>query len=250
MSDRETPYSAGERFKPTRWTMVLRAQAGSTEALEELGRAYWPAIFAFLRGRGFSPQDAEDLTQETLGRLLEGSRLEGVNPNKGRFRSFLCACAAHEASHFRQRQGAQKRDGQRTLAIEELRGELEFQPVHLAGDSLEWAFDRAWSQILVQRALDHLRAEYERLGRRALLEQLLPLLNERAPGKDFRRVADALGIREGNARVAWVRFKTLFLKHVRQEVADTVSDPAEVESELRHLLRAWLSEGTRSSLSV
>lgn len=229
---------------------MLRAQAGSDEALEELGRAYWPAIFAFLRSRGFSQEDAEDLTQETLGRLLERRQLEGVHPDKGRFRSFLCACAAHEASHFRERQRARRRDGQKTLAIEDLCGDFDFQPVADQGAAAEQAFDRAWSQILVRRALDQLRAEYRRLDRLPLFEQLLPLLKERSPGDDFRQIASALAIREGNARVAWVRFKALFVRCLRQEVKETVSHPAEVEAELKHLLRAWLSDGAKVEASV
>src|SRR5690349_16468865 len=88
-------------FQETHWSVVMRACAGSNDALQHLAEAYWPAVYAFLRRKGFAPPDAEDITQHTFTRLLNFAQLSPVDPAKGRFRSYLRACAEHEASHLR-----------------------------------------------------------------------------------------------------------------------------------------------------
>lgn len=231
-------------FADTRWSLVMRAGAGSREALADLGRIYWPAVYAFLRRKGFAPSDAEDIAQETFIRLLQNGRLPATDPARGRFRSFLCACAENEATHFRKRGGAAKRGAGRTVSLDVLDAERLYTQFPDGITSTEQLFDRAWSQIIVSRALKNLRADYERLNKAAIYETLTPLLNGGTERGDYTVIAEKLGVTEGNARVIWSRFKASFVAFLRAEVAETVANPAEVDAELRHLISAWLSAAT------
>ncbi|MEO8428221.1 MAG: sigma-70 family RNA polymerase sigma factor [Verrucomicrobiota bacterium] len=223
---------------------MLKACAGSQEALEDLSRSYWPAVYAFLRRKGFAPQDAEDLTQDTFASVLQGGRLAAVDSKKGRFRSFLCACADHEASHFRKRNEAEKRGANRIVSLEALDAEQHYQLLPVTDAPTETVFDRAWSKIIVSRALEKLNSDYERLEKNDVFQALLPLLQGGTERGDFRIVAEKLGLTEVNARVTWLRFKTSFIGHLRSEVAETVADASEVDEELRYLVSAWLSAAT------
>ena len=89
----ETPDASHRFFVTTRWSVVLEAQDKSSPdsavALETLCRAYWYPLYAYVRGTGRSPEDAQDLTQEFFARLLAHDWLRAVLPEKGRFRTFL-----------------------------------------------------------------------------------------------------------------------------------------------------------------
>src|SRR5512140_1113816 len=106
-------------FALTRWSVVVAAgRSESTharDALEQLCRAYWQPIYAFVRRQGHSPPDAQDLTQEFFARLLEKNYLQGVNPSKGRFRSFLLASVKHFLANEWDKARAQKRGGRQVL---------------------------------------------------------------------------------------------------------------------------------------
>lgn len=251
MTHRKAPQSVGEAAAPsvssnreTRWTLVLKACAGSSEAIEELSKAYWPAVYAFLRRRGFGPEDAEDLTQQTLARLARAEGLASVDPSKGRFRTFLFACAEHEASHFHERNGAAKRSTKLLSSLDALEAEQSYALLPVTEAPTEQVFDRSWSKIVVARALAGLKSEYERLGKDRIFEVLLPLLNTGTERGEFRPLAEKLEITEVNTRVTWMRFKASFVERMRREVAETVADPGEVDAELRHLMSAWLSTTT------
>lgn len=228
-------------YHETRWSLVLKARAGSSEALDVLGSIYWPAVYAFLRRRGFPPEDAQDLTQETFRRVLAFGRLSAVDPSKGRFRSFLCACAEHEASHFRERNDAEKRGGRLVTSLETVNAEKGYRDMLFEGVSSHQVFDRSWSLIIVGRAMERIRSDYTRLGKGRVCETLLPMLNQGAERGDLRLLAEQLDVTEGNARVMWSRFKAAFVASIRSEVAETVADPADIDAELRHLVQNWLA---------
>ena len=241
--DTDEAVHARVAFADTRWSLVLRAGAGSREALDDLGRAYWPAVYAFLRRKGFAPEEAEDITQLTFIRLLQDGRLPAVDQKKGRFRSFVCACAEHEASHFREHKGAAKRGASRTVSLDTRDAERRHAPLSVTDAPTEQVFDRAWSQIIVTRALKNLHSDYERLSKASICAILAPQLNGGTERGDFRAIAEKLGVTEGNARVIWNRFKGSFIDHLRREVAETMALPDEIDAELRHLVSAWLSGG-------
>lgn len=217
---------------------MLRASAGSREALEELGTLYRPVVLAFFRRCGLSLEDAEDATQKTLIRLLNQAGLAKVSPENGRFRAFLCACARNELSHFRQHGMAQKRAAALTTSLDGLETDQQLPSVRPPDEQI---FDCAYGQMLVSRAVAKLQGEYERLGKGDVFANLLPFLREGRERGGHGEIAGKLGISEVNARVMWSRFKASFVSHVRFEVSQTVASDAEIDDELRYLVQAWLS---------
>ena len=234
-------------FLTTRWSIVLnaknKASPGSREALESLCQTYWYPIYAFVRGAGRSPQDAQDLTQEFFVRLLTRDFLRLVAPEKGRFRTFLRMALKRFMANEWDRARAQKRGGgaihvsfDTGLAEERLGQE---QAGMLPPDR---TYDRRWALTLLDEAMIRLENEYNSAGKTDLWRQLKPCLTADRGSIAYPEIAVALGIAEGAARVAVHRFRKRFREVFRQTIADTVSTPEEVESELRLVLEI-LSDG-------
>ena len=243
------PDDAGPRplFLTTRWSVVLsakdKASPGSQEALESLCQTYWYPIYAYARGAGRSPPDAQDLTQEFFVRLLTKDFLRLVSPEKGRFRTFLRMALKRFMANEWKRAHAQKRGGGSThisfdAAVAEERLGRE-QSGTLAPDLI---YDRRWALTLLDEAMIRLESEYTSEGKAGLCRGLKPYLTADRGSIAYPEIAAALGIAEGAARVAVHRFRNRFREVFRQTIADTVSTPEEVESELRLVLEI-LSDG-------
>lgn len=229
-------------FGSTQWSVVLAARGDSPDgraALEKLCRAYWQPLYAYLRRRGQSPADAEDLVQGFFVCLFETEFLHRPDPEKGRFRGYLVGALKHYlADHF-ERMGAQKRGGK----VEHLGGSLEEaerfflendQPALDPAD----AYEKSWALTLLNRALVRLEAEQADPVRRNQFEVLRPFLST-APGRgEYDSAAIKLGTTRTNVAVWIHRLNQRYAELVRLEVAETVSDPAEVKAEMRHLLQA------------
>jgi RNA polymerase sigma-70 factor (ECF subfamily) len=220
-----------------------KASPGSREALESLCQTYWYPIYAFVRGAGRSPPDAQDLTQEFFVRLLSKDFLRLVAPEKGRFRTFLRMALTRFLANEWDRAHAQKRGGGAThvsfdtaLAEERLGRE---QAALLAPDR---AYDRCWALTLLDEAMSRLENEYNSAGKTGLWRQLKPHLTAERGSIAYAEIAAALGLTEGAARVVVHRFRKRFREVFRQAIADTVSTPEEVENELRLVLEI-LSDG-------
>lgn len=235
----ESDKGAG-RFPRTSWSLVLKAQAGSIEAANILAESYWPAVYTFLRQKGCSPEDSADLTQVTFSQLLGDGHISDVDKSKGRFRSYICACALHHTFNQQAKGRAAKRDVYRTISIDPILAEEQFQTLPQTSAPADHTFDRAWSQIVVRRALDRVRGEYRRLGSPELAEILIARLSGSQESETLVELAEFLKVSHENARKIWTRFRHTFLRNVRAEVADTVATADDVEPELRHLLQAWL----------
>ena len=230
-------------FVTTRWSVVLSARdkssPGSEQALETLCRTYWYPLYAFVRGSGYSPADAQDLTQEFFARLLAKDYLTAVVPEKGRFRTFLRMALKRFLIHEWERLRAQKRGGGRahlafdtSLAEERFRGD-QAQP--MTPDRL---YDRRWALALLDEAMVRLEQEYAGMGKAAEMSHLKPHLTAGHGEIRYGELAAALGTSEGAARVAVHRLRKRFREVFRELVADTVATPEEVEAELREVLEA------------
>jgi len=220
-----------------------KASPGSREALESLCQTYWYPIYAFVRGAGRSPPDAQDLTQEFFMRFLTKDFLRLVTPEKGRFRTFLRMTLTRFLANEWDRAHAQKRGGGAThvsfdtaLAEERLGRE---QAGMLAPDR---TYDRCWALTLLDEAMSRLENEYNSAGKTVLWLQLKPHLTAERGSIAYPEIAAALGLTEGAARVVVHRFRKRFREIFRQAMADTVSTPEEVETELRLVLEI-LSDG-------
>lgn len=228
-----------ELFVTTRWSVVLTAQDGAApdaaSALETLCRTYWYPLYAYARGTGRSPEDAEDLTQEFFSRLLARDWLKVVAPEKGRFRAFLLmAMKRFLAKEWRREQTQKRGAGLKLLPFDTAIAEGRFAAEPALNP--EEIYERRWALMLLEQALERLRGEHERAARAAEFELLKPWLGAARGEIPYASIAAGLATTEGAARVAVHRLRKRFRELFRLTIAETVADEAEVETEVRHLL--------------
>jgi RNA polymerase sigma-70 factor (ECF subfamily) len=209
-------------------------------ALEDLCRTYWCPLYWFARRRGLSPQDAEDLTQGFLADLLARDAVAQADAARGRFRSFLLASFQNFHSHQQARAATLKRGGDREFvslqALQEAESRFQEEPV--AADSPEKVFDRTWAMGLIERAIAAVRHEYAAVGKEPLFDALKPGLGGGREAGNYVGIARQLGSTEGAVRMAAYRLRRRFGEALRDEVAKTVLNPADLEDEMRYLLAA------------
>ena len=230
------------RFATTRWTLVNAAADGTTvadDALAELCQAYWPPLYAYLRRHGHGREEAQDLTQGFFARLLERRDVRAADPARGRFRSFLLTALKRYVINERERAASVKRGG-RVLPLSLDFDEIErLESVAARPDERpDRLFDRRWASISLARALARLRAECHRSGKGPLADALLPFLTDAGDLPSYDTVASALGLSEGAVKVAVHRLRRRCGVILRLEIAETVLAPADVDDELRELIRA------------
>jgi RNA polymerase sigma-70 factor (ECF subfamily) len=229
-------------FATTRWTLVLaardRAAPEAGQALAELCRLYWYPLYAYVRGRGHPHDRAQDLTQEFFARLLEKDALAAVEQDKGRFRSFLLAACRHFLANQHDHDQAQKRGGGRqalSIDFRDADGRYTHEPAH--GETPERLFERRWALALLDQVLTRLRGDYEASGKGRLFEGLKGRLTGDA-GASHARAAAELGLSEGAVKVAVHRLRKRYRELLREEIAQTLDDPGQVEDEIRALFAA------------
>ena len=221
--------------------MVLAAGSstpGSAAALEELCGTYWRPIYAFVRRQGHATDDARDLTQGFFAAFLERGDVHGLDPDRGRFRSYLLSAVKHYLGNQAERERALKRGGGArilSLSIED-DGGAAIDPED--GRTPERAYERQWALALLRRALDRLRAEQVAKGRGGLFERLKPSLAGQRIEGGHAAVAASLGLTTVAVKVAAHRLKKRYGELLTEEVARTVELPQEIEDELNHLFRA------------
>jgi RNA polymerase sigma-70 factor (ECF subfamily) len=233
-------HEAEERFEETAWSVVISAGATTESraqaAMAELCRIYWRPIYAYLRRSGYSKHDAEDVTQSFFQHLLENETLRRASREKGRFRSFLLGalklCLADEQT----RRHTLKRGGQiQFVATDELEAE---ELHHLRADheaAPDEILDARWAGVVLERALDKVRAECVAEGKADLFEALSPFLAGTKPHVSYQEVADRMKLGLGAVKMAIYRLRRQFATAVRREIMQTVSAPHEVDDELRRL---------------
>jgi RNA polymerase sigma factor (sigma-70 family) len=230
-------------FATTRWSVVLAAGGGSSEeserALAHLCRTYWYPLYAFVRRQGRSPEDAEDLTQGFFAHLLEKKVLRGVEPERGKFRSFLLALLKNFLANDWDRKRAAKRGGGQPMVSwndESLEDRYLHEPTHEA--TPEKRFDQNWALTVIDTVSQQLRTEYAASGKAELFEALQDQLIGAEDAGSYAQLALRLGMKEGAIRMAVMRLRRHFKSLFRAEIAQTVADPADLEGELRYLIAA------------
>jgi DNA-directed RNA polymerase specialized sigma24 family protein len=230
------------RFATTRWSLVLAAgRRGTPEAdhaLAALCESSWYPLYAEARRRGLAAEDAGDRVQGFFARLLEGDGLAVADRTRGRFRSFLLAAFGHYLANEWDREHARKRGGARRIASldsDACESRLRREPAHEA--TPERIFDRRWALALIERALGRLESEYALAGKAAVFAALKPALGGDR-GIPYADLARTLGISEGAVKVAMHRLRARCGRAIRDEVAQTVGSPEEVDDELRLLFAA------------
>lgn len=235
-----TTPAGGGQFASTHWTQVLAAadpgHPDAREALAALCRTYWPPLYAFARRRGYSPADAEDLTQGFFARLLRLDSLAQVRRERGRFRSFLLAALQHHLSDERDRALAAKRGAGKVVSIDAEAAESGYQREFAdAGVTPDAAFDRAWALTLLQSVAVRLQRDYESGGQGGLFASLRFCLTGSRSDLPYAELAGRLGLSEPAVRVAVHRLRKRYRQFLRDEIAQTVARPEDVEDELREL---------------
>ena len=234
-------------FLTTHWTRVLEARGDSPEAkaaLSDLCAAYYAPVFAFVRGNVPDEDSARDLTQEFFTRLLARQGLDTVDPQRGRFRSFLLGAAKHFLADARRHDHRLKRGGGQPLeSIESLEPGTDTSPGPQLADpnapSPEREFDRKWAMTLLERALAALAEEHKAGGKTGQFEVLKPWLTGDTENISQADASRQLGLNEGAVKVAIHRLRRRFRDVIKNEIARTVSDRAQVDEELRYLLALW-----------
>lgn len=233
-------WSEKAAFAPTRWSIVLAAAGesegtGTRRALEELMGIYWFPLYAFIRRQGHGPQQAEDLTQEFFTRLLEKEYLAGADQSKGRFRSFLLTAAKRFMVNEWNKSRAQKRGGgRRVVEWNALDAEARYRLEPVDELTPERLFDRRWALAVLDQVMARLGREFADRGRGKLFESLAATLS--APEANYADIGGQLGMTEGAVKVAAHRLRRRYRDLLREEIAQTVAEPEEVEAEIRHLM--------------
>ena len=237
IDDRSDP----QWFATTHWSVVLSAgQANSShasESLEKLCRGYWPPLYSYVRRQGFGPEDAQDFTQAFFAKLLEKNFWARADRQKGRFRSVLLTALRQFLADERDRVRTAKRGGRFSfVSFDEQAGEPHFMEDLGPNLSGEQQFDRQWASTVLEQARNKLRHECVASGKAGLYDRV-SLVDGRNEGSvTYAVVAQELGMSVSAIKSAVSRLRERYGELVREEVAHTVSSPAEIDAEVRHLL--------------
>lgn len=231
-------------FPTTPWSQLMRLRgddAGAQQALANVCRLYWYPVYAYIRGRGHSPHDAEDLAQGFFLEIIRREDLISVDQRDGKLRNFLLASMKNFlANSFRDSQ-RQKRGGGRemvSLDVEWAEGRLQNELSHPAADP-EREFEQRWAITLLEHVLKELESEYAKAGKQDVFSVLGGFLSFSAAPPSYEQAAQKLGITEQNARVAVHRLRKRYRDLLQKHIEATVDSPDEADAELDHLLRVF-----------
>lgn len=234
--------SKSPHFVTTQWSLILGAgREGESQgaALEQLCRTYWYPLYVYIRRRGNGPEDAQDLTQGFFARLLEKQWLDGIQENGSRFRSFLLTALNGFLADQYDRATAAKRGGnQILLSLDAAEGERRYLMEPATNEMPEKIFDRRWALTVLERALTKLKEETAAAGKARQFDLLDRFLSREPGAGEYAATAVELGVSPGAVGVSVHRLRRRFRELMRAEVAETVADPAQVDTEMQELLAA------------
>ncbi len=226
-------------FATTHWSDMLAAaneDSAQAAALEQLCRTYWHPLYSYIRRRGYGHEDAEDLTQSFFARLLRKDLLRHAGPEKGRFGSYLLTCLNHFLADEWEKTRTVKRGGAvraLTLGPEQAGGRYRLEtPTEASAETLH---ERRWALDLLSQVLNQLRAEAVASGRATLFDQLQGCLVGERPEQTYAELGERLGLSETVVKVTVHRLRQRYRELLRQEIAQTVAQPEEIEAELRYM---------------
>jgi RNA polymerase sigma factor (sigma-70 family) len=235
--------SGAVSFDTTHWSIVSAAadsvSPNAEAALETLCRTYWYPLYSYIRRKGYSAADAQDMTQEFFCRLIGKKYLASVDRSAGSFRSFLLACVNHLLANEWDKSQALKRGGGREfISLDSEEAESRFAQEGSVSDSPERAYDRRWALTLLDQALVRLRAEFTNAGKLPQFDLLKGFLSNLAGEGDYAATAGTLGLDANGVAVAVHRLRRRYREIVRTEIAQTVTTEADLDAEMDHLFGA------------
>jgi DNA-directed RNA polymerase specialized sigma24 family protein len=230
-------------FATTHWSVVLAAKDGQgpagRQALETLCRTYWYPLYAYARRCGHGPQDAEDLTQGFLTKLIEKDLVRAADRQRGRFRSFLLTSLKNFMADQRSLAKAEKRGGLvHVVPLDVGSAETRYHIEPVDDWTADKVFEHQWAVTVLETVFERLRGQYEAEGKSVLFEKAKASLTQPGSAVPYADLAAGLNMTEGAARVAVHRLRRRYRDLLRQEISHTVTDPAEVDDEIKHLFAA------------
>jgi RNA polymerase sigma factor (sigma-70 family) len=229
-------------FAATRWSIVQQAAGESGQAdaaLESLCRTYWQPLHNYVRRRGYSPQDAEDLTQSFFARLLSKNYLSAVDRRKGKFRSFLLAALDHFLANQWRDARAQKRGGGfKFVSYQAEIDESELDRLEFSAPDATRLFERDWAMTLLNQVLNRLREEFASSGRAEIYEDLKGILAGESTALPYVEIATRRGMTEAAVKMTAYRLKKRYGELLLAELSNTLSSSDDVAEELRALFAA------------
>ncbi len=229
------------QFATTHWSVVLAAghsvSPDAQEALERLCRTYWYPLYAFVRLKGYAPEDAKDLTQAFFERFLQRHYVKEAVREKGRFRTFLLTILQRFiCDEFDRATAAKRGGGLPVVPLDTAGAEALLDHAAASCQSPEAIFERTWAHTVVQTCVERLRAEYEADGKAAQFACLKVYLSSVADRAAYAATGQRLGLSAEAVAMAVVRLRRRYRELVRAEVANTVATPAEIDDEMRYLI--------------
>jgi RNA polymerase sigma factor (sigma-70 family) len=231
------------RFNTTHWSVVLACGGESDTlqakaALASLFQTYWYPLYAYVRRRGYSEQDAEDLVQGFCAHLLEKHALTKADPQRGKFRTFLLSSLQNFLVNEKARAHAQKRNcGGEVFSLdgEDARGRYRLEPAdELTPDVI---FEMRWAHAVLEEALAKLRADFVLKGKERLFDELVSFLSVKGSAESYQQVAARLALPLSAIKTSVHRLRQDYRMKLREEIGKTVSTQDEIDEELRYLRR-------------
>jgi RNA polymerase sigma factor (sigma-70 family) len=239
-------HAQSDLFPSTHWSVIVAAGRSQAEpevaraALAELCQTYWAPLYSFVRSRGYTVHDAQDLTQSFFAYLIERKIYARVDRRKGRFRSFLLASLKNFLADASDRDRTLKRGGGRDflpLHEEQIKDAESLFQNHRGTSTEDQIFDRGWAEALVTAGLERLSADYKRESKEKLFNELRIFVAGCAgPLPAYAELAARLGLTESTLRSHVARLRARYREALRAEVRRTVDTEAEVNEELHELL--------------
>ena len=234
-----TLQEGGASFATTHWSIVAQSALtdapGAADALDQLCKIYWPPIYSFVRRRGYSPPDAQDLTQSFFAYFLRTKAYTRTDQLRGKFRCFLLASVKHFLANEWDRAQAIRRGGDyQFVSLDQKTAEALYDGG--AFDSTaERLFDSRWAKTLAGFAFNSLRAELKVEGKLELFEQLKSFLAGDSVIPSYDEASARTRLPRATVKTHVHRLRQRYREIVRREVARTVSSPHEVDDELHYL---------------
>ncbi len=229
-------------FDTTRWSLILKAAGHESDsraqrALEELCKIYWFPLYAYVRHRGESPDDAEDITQSFFVRVIEKGTLSAASRERGKFRSFILASMKNFLSDENRKLHAKKRGENRIISFDSQSAESRYRAEPEDHMTPEKLFERRWALSLLGQVMKTLRDDYARAGREKLFEKIRFGITCEAAKVPYAQIAEEMNMSEGAVKVAVHRLRKDYRRQLRREIAHTVSSAEEIDEELRYVLK-------------
>jgi len=244
LSKHESQAGAAQAFHTTHWSVVVAAgEEGSEQAAAALSRlcqTYWFPVYAFIRKKGYSPEQAQDFTQEFFAGFLAKNYVARAARDRGRFRVFLMSSVENFLHNKHDKAHAQKRGGGRQvlsldLDYNDAEERYRIEPVEESDPAA--IFEQQWVATLLETIFNRLREEFGAEGRAGLFQHLQGHLWGDIESIPYAQLAQKTGLTEGNVKTIAYRFRERYRGLLRDEIANTVATPGEVDDEIRHLMR-------------